>query len=338
MSRGAWGGRAALALLVVGSGCRGALDAETSVRKALHLPHRSSVPLSAQVDSSWRRRDAVVERVRFTGYHGRTIPALVSWSELPRARPLPVLLLMPGSPNRKEDLLRPRALLPLWAQAGFFVLTIDRPYHGERPGDPAEAIRGKGLPRVLGEYVLDLQRTLDYAATRPRADAGRIGMMGLSMGGVEALLLASVDERVDCVVSVAGQLCWAEVFGTDAWRRLFRGLPLTERLIRDGASPDQVRAAFLGWMPELAVLDAPLLAASLAPRPLLLMTGERDPYITPAAARRTFASAAPAYAAGAADRLELWIEEDVGHGFSRQMESRALAWFQRWLEPVPDSP
>ena len=109
----------------------------------------------------------------------------MSWSELPRARPLPVLLLMPGSPNRKEDLLRPRALLPLWAQAGFlFVLTIDRPYHGERPGDPAAAIRAKGLPRVLGEYVLDLQRALDYAAARPEADAGRIGMMGLSMGGM----------------------------------------------------------------------------------------------------------------------------------------------------------
>ena len=336
MSRGRWG-RAALALLVIGSGCRSAPDAETRVRQALHLPHRTSAPLSAQVDSSWRRRDAVVERVRFDGYHGRTIPALVSWSELPRARPLPILLVMPGSPNRKEDLLRPRALLPLWAQAGFFVLTIDRPYHGERPGDPAEAIRAKGLPRVLGEYVLDLQRALDYAASRPEADAGRIGMMGLSMGGMEALLLASVDERVDCVASVAGQLCWAEVFGTVAWRRLFGGLPLAERLIREEASPDRVREAFLAWMPELAVLDAPLLAASLAPRPLLLMTGELDPYITPAAARRTFAAAAPAYADSAADRLELWIEEDVGHGFSRPMESRVLAWFQRWLEPLPHS-
>ena len=68
------------------------------------------------------------------------------------------------------------------------------------------------------------------------------------------------------------------------------------------------------------------------------MTGERDPYITPAAARRTFLAAEPAYAESAADRLELWIEPDVGHGFSRQMEGRALAWFQRWLSSPPGSP
>ena len=203
MSRRTW---AALALLAICPACRGAPDSGTRIREALHLPDRVPSPLRAEVDTTWRRRDAVVERVRFHGYHGEPIPALVSYSELARTRPLPVLLLMPGSPNRKEDLLQPRALLPLWAQAGFFVLTIDRPYHGERPGDPAEAIRDKGLPRVLGEYVFDLERALDYAEGRPEADSDRIGMMGLSMGGLEALLLAAVDQRVDCVVSVAGQL------------------------------------------------------------------------------------------------------------------------------------
>ena len=337
MTRRAWS-RAALALLAVLCACDGAPDARTRVREALHLPDRPSRPLQARVDTSWRRRDAVIERVRFDGYHGESIPALVSYSELPRTRSLPVLLLMPGSPNRKEDLLQPRNLLSRWAQAGFFVLTIDRPYHGERPGSPTGAIREKGLPRVLGEYVLDLQRALDYAAARPEADAGSLGMMGLSMGGLEALLLASVDERVDCVASVAGQLSWTEVFGSDVWQRLFSRLPLTERLIRDQAPPERVSQAFHGWMPELSVLDAPFVAASLAPRPLLLMTGELDPYITPAAARRTFQAASPAYGEVASERLQLWIEADVGHGFSRQMEDRALAWFQRWLSPPPGSP
>ena len=205
MNRRTW---AALALLAICAACGGAPDPGTRIREALHLPDRIPSPLRAEVDTTWRRRDAVVERVRFHGYHGEPIPALVSYSELARTRPLPVLLLRPGSPNRKEDLLQPRALLPLWAQAGFFVLTIDRPYHGERPGDPAEAIRDKGLPRVLGEYVFDLERALDYVEGRPEADSDRIGMMGLSMGGLEALLLAAVDQRVDCVVSVAGQPSW----------------------------------------------------------------------------------------------------------------------------------
>ena len=324
--------------MAVVSACRGAPDGRAGVREALHLPDRPSRPLHARVETASRRRDAVIERVRFDGYRGESIPGLVSYSELRRARPLPVVLLMPGSPNRKEDLLQPRDLLSRWAQAGFFAITIDRPYHGERPGDPTEAILDKGLPRVLGEYVFDLQRALDYASTRQEADAGSIGMMGLSMGGLEALLLASVDERVDCVVSVAGQLSWREVFGSDLWQRLFSGLPLTERLIRDQAPAERVSRAFQEWMPELTVLDAPRIAASLAPRPLLLMTGELDTYITPEAARRTYRAASPAYGDGAAERLELWIEPGVGHGFSRQMEARALAWFQRWLPASPGSP
>ena len=337
MSRRTWES-AALSLLAILSACGGVPDAGTRVREALHLPDRPSRPLNAQVEPAGRRRDAVIEKVRFDGYHGEPIPALVSYSELPRARPFPVLLLMPGSPNRKEDLLQPRNLLSRWAQAGFFVLTIDRPYHGERPGDPTAAIREKGLPRVLGEYVFDLQRALDYAATRPEADGGSIGMMGLSMGGLEALLLASVDERVDCVVSVAGQLSWTEVFGTEVWQRLFSGLPLTERLIRDRASAERVSQAFHDWMPELSVLDAPFVAASLAPRPLLLMTGELDRHITRPPRAGHIRPPRPPTAGARRGAWSSGSSRAWGHGFSRRMEGRALAWFQRWLPAPPGSP
>ena len=206
------------AVLVVAA-ATGACRPETpaaKIRQALSLPTAvASPPLGARVESSWRRRDAIVEKVVFDDYNGRPIPALVSYSDLPRERPLPVILFMPGSPNRKEDLVQPRALLPQWAQAGFFVLTIDRPYHGERSGDPEVAVRSKGLPAVLGEYVHDLIRALDYAQTRSEVDASRLGMVGLSMGGMEALLLAAVDERLSCVVSVGGQLSWEDVFTQD---------------------------------------------------------------------------------------------------------------------------
>ena len=241
---------------------------------------------------------------------------------------------MPGSPNRKEDLDAPLDLLSTWSQSGFFVISIDRPYHGDRPGNPEQAIREKGLPRVLGEYVNDLTRALDYAATRPEADMSRVGMLGLSMGGMESLLLAAVDERVGCVVSVSGQLSWQDVFSTDSWQLIFTGLPLTKRLRRENAAAATVHEAFLEQMPELSILDAPVVAAMLAPRPLLLMTGQRDPYVTPAAARRTHAAARKSYQI-TPEKLQLWIADDVGHAFSPQMQDRALLWFRRWLVEQP---
>ena len=126
------------------------------------------------------------------------------------------------------------------------------------------------------------------------------------------------------------------MFTTDSWKLIFTGLPLADRLRATRASGPAVFAAFLQHMPELAVLDAPAISASLAPRPLLLMTGERDPYVTPAATRRTHAAAVPAYGA-LSDRLEMWIAPDVGHAFSRNMQTRALAWFRRWLLADPQN-
>ncbi len=304
------------------------------IRAALSLPQPGDTPLAAQLEESWRRRDAVLERITFRGHQGQPIPALVGYSELAHTRPLPVILCMPGSPNRKEDLDAPLDLLSTWSQSGFFVISIDRPYHGDRPGNPEQAIREKGLPRVLGEYVNDLTRALDYAATRPEADMSRVGMLGLSMGGMESLLLAAVDERIGCVVSVSGQLSWQDVFSTDSWQLIFTGLPLTKRLRRENAAAATVHEAFLEQMPELSILDAPVVAAMLAPRPLLLMTGQRDPYVTPAAARRTHAAARKSYQI-TPEKLQLWIAEDVGHAFSPQMQDRALLWFRRWLVEQP---
>jgi dipeptidyl aminopeptidase/acylaminoacyl peptidase len=304
------------------------------IRAALSLPQPGDTPLAAQLEESWRRRDAVLERITFRGHQGQPIPALVGYSELAHTRPLPVILCMPGSPNRKEDLDAPLDLLSTWSQSGFFVISIDRPYHGDRPGNPEQAIREKGLPRVLGEYVNDLTRALDYAATRPEADMSRVGMLGLSMGGMESLLLAAVDERVGCVVSVSGQLSWQDVFSTDSWQLIFTGLPLTKRLRRENAAAATVHEAFLEQMPELSILDAPVVAAMLAPRPLLLMTGQRDPYVTPAAARRTHAAARKSYQI-TPEKLQLWIADDVGHAFSPQMQDRALLWFRRWLVEQP---
>jgi hypothetical protein len=125
-------------------------------------------------------------------------------------------------------------------------------------------------------------------------------------------------------------LSWQDVFRTDSWKLIFTGLPLTRKWRAENASGDVVLDAFLAQMPELSVLDAPVIAASLSPRPLLLMTGERDPYITPAAARRTHAAAVESYHQ-TPERLQLWIAGGVGHAFSASMQRRALDWFRLWL-------
>jgi dipeptidyl aminopeptidase/acylaminoacyl peptidase len=320
-------------LLVAAAGCGRAERASgpAELRSALQVPQFRN-PLAPALLRTWRQPGLVFEQVQFQGRYGQFIPALICYPELGRSRRLPAVLCMPGSPNRKEDLLQPLDLLPRWADQGFFLMSIDRPYHGERGGDLAAAIRQKGLARVWGEYVYDLMRAVDYLQTRPEVDGDRIGMLGLSMGGMEALLLAALDTRVQVAVSVGGQLTWEEVFRGPAWKLIFGGLDLGLQLQREGVSGQQAWQRFQQAYPEMKLVDAQRLAPLLAPRPLLLMTGRDDPYVPPDAALRVFEASRPRYQEeGQPDRLALWVDPDTGHGFSTQMQSRALAWFGRWL-------
>ncbi len=306
------------------------LDAAV-LRAALAVPHFRN-PLESSIQKQWTKRDLVFERVRFQGRYGDWIPALVAYSRLGLARPLPVVLCMPGSPNVKEDLLQPVDLLPRWADRGFFAVSIDRPYHGERAGDLNAALQEKGVVKVWGEYVYDLMRTLDYIESRPEADATRIGMLGLSMGGMEALLMGALDERVDVMVSIAGHLAWDEIFASGSWKNIFGGLELRHRLVRLGVDGRVAHEEFRREFPAFDIVDAAQVAPLLVGKPLLLVVGDEDPYVPLAAARRTFRAAQPAYAQeGAAERLELWEVVGAGHSFTRQMQERALAWFERWL-------
>ena len=88
-------------------------------------------------------------------------------------------------------------MLPLRALAdrGFLAVAIDGRYHGERAKSPSDypvailrAYRaGHGHP-FLYDTVWDAMRLVDYLATRPDVDPARIGMMGISKGGIETYL------------------------------------------------------------------------------------------------------------------------------------------------------
>ena len=111
--------QALLALGLLG-GCReGAEPLQDTLRSVLKISkHRNS--LQPRLIKSWKRRDLIFEQVQFQGRYNQFIPALVCYSEMARFRPLPAVLCMPGTPNKKEDLLRPLDLLPRWAEQGFF--------------------------------------------------------------------------------------------------------------------------------------------------------------------------------------------------------------------------
>ena len=81
------------------------------------------------------------------------------------------------------------------AKAGFAVLAYDHRGWG----------KSEGVPRLETNPFRQMQDTRDalsYVMTLPEVDENRIGLWGTSYSGGTALVVAAVDRRVKCVVSV----------------------------------------------------------------------------------------------------------------------------------------
>jgi len=99
-------------------------------------------------------------------------------------------------------------------QQGYAVVAIDARGHGQRRhlGQPPLAQRAmrdmhwfgrrQAYERMVIDTVRDHRVLLDWVASQPQLDAGRIVAAGYSMGAQGALLLAGLDERVQAVAAM----------------------------------------------------------------------------------------------------------------------------------------
>src|SRR5262249_57124388 len=73
--------------------------------------------------------------------------------------------------------------------------------------------------------------------------------------------------------------------------------------------------------------DGPALLPLIAPRPLLVVTGDSDPRTPLAGVRECMTAAQRAYReAGARDRLGLHLQQDAGHEGTAQAGAARAAW------------
>lgn len=154
------------------------------------------------------------------------------------------------------------------------------------------------------------RRALDYLASRPEVDAGRLGCAGLSGGGLRTIYLSGLDPRIRCAVCV--------------------GFMSTVREMLD----DKVRMhTWMFHVPHLsALLDLPDVASLHGPQPLMLQCDRDDPLWTLAGQQQADAKLKKTYAAmGAADSYQ-GIFYPGPHKFDLPMQKDAFDWFDKWLE------
>ncbi|MBL4885659.1 MAG: acetylxylan esterase [Planctomycetaceae bacterium] len=153
-------------------------------------------------------------------------------------------------------------------------------------------------------------RGIDYLQSLPEVDAERIGITGRSGGGVYSWWTAALDERIKVAVPVAG-------------------ITSMRNYIVDGCIEGHCDCMFMvnsyGW-------DFPMIAALVAPRPLLITNTDKDRIFPLDGVMDVYWQTRHIYEElGAGDKIGIAISEGP-HKDTQRLQVNAFEWFNRFLK------
>lgn len=293
-------------------------------------------------EESWtiaveRRADGEVERV----------PMLVV---LPKEKGRhPAVILLHGTGGDRYS-MRDEAIA--LAKRGLVAIAIDGRHHGARgsKGDKTGAYIAaitrawKAKPDDPKTYPFyfdtcwDVWRTIDYLETRDDVDAKRIGLVGVSKGGIETWLAGAVDERVKAAVPCISVQSFRWSLDHDQWQGRANTIAGAHKAAASDRGESEVtretcRALWNKVIPGmLDQFDCPSMLRLYAGRPLLIIGGDEDPNCPIGGAKVAIASAEAAYkSAGASDKLKVDIARGSGHTITTKQKAMILDWLAKTL-------
>lgn len=161
-------------------------------------------------------------------------------------------------------------------------------------------------------------RALDYLETRPEVDPKRIGATGRSGGGATSWWIAAADDRVKCIIPVAGI--------ADLWSHAVEGVgPRFNKGVISGHCDCMYYVNTYRW-------DFAVVGALCAPRPLLLGNSDSDDIFPVPGYRRFADKVRKVYRLyGAEDKFQL-LETAGPHKDTPELRLGAFRWLNRWLK------
>ena len=281
------------------------------LRQTLGLnPWPEKNPLNVRIVGRIEKDDIVVEKVIFEARPGYLINALVF---IPKnaSFPSPAIVNPYGHwKDKYQEEVQIRCIQ--LAKMGYIALTYDPIGQTERAWlGGHEDLRRQAIlsgHSLSGMMFWDTMRCIDYLYTRPDVDKNGVGCVGLSGGGFNTLYTSVLDERIKVSIPT--------VYATNF-----------ERLIRRGS------AGCCAYLPNHAIYgEIDDVYALIAPKPLLILAGGEEDWSLSGGARLNYQVASNSYRLYGPDRLEVFIDESVGHTLSKPMRERMYFWFNKWLK------
>jgi dienelactone hydrolase len=300
------------------------------------LPPRPKTP-KVEILSREDRGEYVVEKFQFDNEAGAMVPGYLLLPKNASAK-LPAILYCHWHGGDydvgKEELFQarhtPEQPGPAFARRGYVVLAIDASGFGERngqgPDGPAE--KNYTAEETASKFNLWVGRTfwgmllrddlmaLDYLASRPEVDPDRIGVTGMSMGATRTWWLMALDERLKTGVAIACLSRYQNV--------------IEHRLLHEFD---------IGYfVPNmLNHFDSEAVLALIAPRPVLLQTGDQDRGSPVDGIHAIESAVRPVYRLYAKENaFQSLVYAGLAHVYTPEMWAKTLAWMDEHLRPGAD--
>ncbi len=202
------------------------------------------------------------------------------------------------------------------AERGFVTLSPDYPNYGDSHVD----VYALGYQSASMKGVWNHMRAVDVLCSLPQVDSGRLGVIGHSLGGHNAIFVALFDERIHALVTSCG---------FNAFPYYYQG--------------DIAGWSHAGYMPRLrsayqldlqkVPFDFPELLGALAPRAVFVNAPLHDENFEVEGVRACFNAAHPVYELfGAAGNLVMQ-NPDAEHDFPEPVRKRAYEFLADYLKP-----
>jgi dienelactone hydrolase len=230
----------------------------------IELPDSFVVPRPAAVPLVVREDERVRDRMRFD-VRRIALPSSVAgdssiefeyYDAVDEVGRTPVVVLLPIFTGQ---LIVTRYFARYFANQGWRAVVLTR----ER--DPLEQLQN--LEGAISANLREYRRVLDWVELQPEVDPSRIGLFGISLGAMDAVMLTALDDRVDALVVAMAGGDLAHLIMNTSYRRVARTV---DRLLDEN---DATRDVMLDGLEQRIATDPLALAPYVdAERVLMIMT------------------------------------------------------------------
>ncbi len=294
----------------------------------------------------------LIERGTIQAEANEAIPVLIYKPVRTASTKLPVVICLHGTGGSKDqnDI---RQLMMRFVKKGIMAVAIDARFHGDRiaGGPNCSTCYTQAITRAwenkdslhqshpfLYDTVYDLWRLTDYLVRRPDVAKDRIGMTGISMGGIETWLAAAVDSRIKVAVPIIAVQSFKWSLEHDQWQgRAHTIWAVHQRVTKDRGDSTVTRADVETLWNKIVpgitgMYDCPSMLRLIAPRPLLLLSAEKDVNCPLGGAEVAFRAATDAYRLQqASGKLAIRVTPNETHHLIAEHVELAIDWFSKWL-------